>query len=48
MHESSKDDERRRYYRITKFGHAVTSGEEIRLSELIAPAKSSGSLVKPR
>jgi DNA-binding PadR family transcriptional regulator len=44
--DSSKDDERRRYYRITKFGHAVASAEATRLSELLAQAKLSGFLIK--
>jgi DNA-binding PadR family transcriptional regulator len=36
------DDERRRYYRITKFGSAVARAEARRLQELIRLARASG------
>ena len=36
------DDERRRYYRITKFGRAVARAEANRLSELVRLARASG------
>jgi DNA-binding PadR family transcriptional regulator len=34
------DDERRRYYRITRFGHAVAAAEAARLAELVADARA--------
>ena len=34
------DDERRRYYRITKLGREVTAAEAARLSELVDTAKA--------
>ena len=36
------DDERRRYYRITKFGKAVAKAEARRLYELVSMARNSG------
>ena len=36
------DDERRRYYRLTKFGHAVASAEVERLGLLLEQARASG------
>ena len=36
------DDERRRYYRITKFGEAVARAETRRLQELVRLARASG------
>jgi DNA-binding PadR family transcriptional regulator len=36
------DDERRRYYRITKFGAAVARAETSRLQELLRLARASG------
>ena len=36
------DDERRRYYRITRFGNTVARAEAARLSELVRLAHSSG------
>ena len=36
------DDERRRYYRITKFGTAVAKAETRRLQELVRLARASG------
>jgi DNA-binding MarR family transcriptional regulator len=36
------DDERRRYYRVTKFGRAVAAAEADRLSALVRQARLSG------
>ncbi len=36
------DDERRRYYAITKFGKAVAEAEASRLTELVKLARASG------
>jgi DNA-binding PadR family transcriptional regulator len=36
------DDERRRYYRVTKFGRAVAAAETDRLSTLVRQARVSG------
>ncbi len=36
------DDERRRYYRITKFGAAVARAETTRLAALVKLARASG------
>lgn len=36
------DDERRRYYRITRFGAAVARAEARRLAQLVKLAKASG------
>ena len=36
------DDERRRYYRITKFGEAVARAEARRLTDLVRLAKARG------
>ena len=38
------DDERRRYYRITKFGEAVARAETRRLQNLVRLARASGFL----
>jgi hypothetical protein len=40
------DDERRRYYRITKFGRAVAREEAARLTELVRLARASGFVTK--
>jgi DNA-binding PadR family transcriptional regulator len=40
------DDERRRYYRITKFGRAVAREEAGRLSELVRLARVSGFITR--
>ena len=40
------DDERRRYYRITKFGTAVARQEANRLSELVRLARASGFVTR--
>ena len=37
-----EDDERRRYYRITKFGETVARAETRRLQELVRLARASG------
>jgi DNA-binding PadR family transcriptional regulator len=37
--EPSEDDERRRYYRVTAFGKAVTEAEARRLESLVALAR---------
>ena len=39
---STKDDERRRYYRITSLGTAVARAEMRRLSRLVKLARASG------
>jgi DNA-binding PadR family transcriptional regulator len=36
------DDERRRYYRITKFGEAVARAETRRIRDLVRMARASG------
>ena len=36
------DDERRRYYRITPFGHRVATSEAARLQKLVRLARSAG------
>ncbi len=41
------DDERRRYYRLTPFGHAVLGAEAARLATLVALAQTKG-IVIPR
>ena len=38
------DDERRRYYRITKFGARVASAEAARLADLVADARARNLL----
>jgi DNA-binding PadR family transcriptional regulator len=40
------DDERRRYYRITKFGRAVAREEAHRLTDLVRLARASGFITK--
>ena len=37
-----EDDERRRYYRLTKFGAAVARAEARRLQDLVTLARASG------
>ena len=39
---ADRDDERRRYYRITRFGEAVARAEARRLAELVRLARMSG------
>ena len=41
------DDERRRYYKVTKFGQRVASAEAARLVELVADARAR-NLLKQR
>jgi DNA-binding PadR family transcriptional regulator len=41
-----EDDERRRYYRITRFGSAVARAEARRLAELVRLARASGFVPK--
>ena len=43
---ADEDDERRRYYRITKFGTAVARAETRRLQELVRLARASGFVPK--
>jgi DNA-binding PadR family transcriptional regulator len=38
------DDERRRYYRLTKFGHAVATAEVKRMSRVLGQAREFGLL----
>jgi DNA-binding PadR family transcriptional regulator len=38
----SLDDERRRYYRITRYGESVARAEAQRLTELVKLARASG------
>lgn len=40
------DDERRRYYRITRFGRTVAREEANRLTELVRLARASGFVTK--
>jgi len=40
------DDERRRYYRLTKAGRRAAAEEAARLEELLADARSSGLVPK--
>jgi DNA-binding PadR family transcriptional regulator len=40
------DDERRRYYRITRFGKAVAREEANRLSDLVRLARASGFMTR--
>jgi DNA-binding PadR family transcriptional regulator len=40
------DDERRRYYRITKFGEAVARAETRRLQGLVKLARASGFVIR--
>jgi DNA-binding PadR family transcriptional regulator len=42
FHRSSADDERRRYYRVTKFGRAVAAAEADRLTSLLHHARLNG------
>jgi DNA-binding PadR family transcriptional regulator len=38
------DDERRRYYRLTRFGHAVATAEVKRMSRVLGQAREFGLL----
>jgi DNA-binding PadR family transcriptional regulator len=40
--DAENDDERRRYYRITRYGEAVAQAEARRLTELVRLARASG------
>ena len=40
------DDERRRYYRLTKFGRTVAAAEAARLSRLLSQARANGLIPK--
>ncbi len=40
------DDERRRYYRLTKFGRQVAQAEADRLGDLLRQARAAGLTVK--
>ena len=42
----STDDERRRYYRITKFGREVAQAEADRLANLLRQARAAGLVPK--
>jgi DNA-binding PadR family transcriptional regulator len=42
-----EDDERRRYYRITRFGTEVARAETRRLADLLRLARGSGFALKP-
>ena len=44
VHDSPEDDERRRYYRLTKFGVEVARGEARRLEALVNAARERGLL----
>ena len=37
-----EDDERRRYYRVTRFGRAVAAAETSRLAALVQDARAAG------
>jgi DNA-binding PadR family transcriptional regulator len=41
-----EDDERRRYYRITKFGETVARAEARRLQDLVRMARASGFVAR--
>ena len=43
---ASKDDERRRYYRLTKFGRAVLAAEAARLEQQVRQARARRLLGK--
>lgn len=42
------DDERRRYYRLTEFGHAVARAEARRLEEMVGMARAKHLLERPK
>jgi hypothetical protein len=48
VHDSLEDDERRRYYRLTKFGLAVARAEARRLQSLVNAARERGLLSESR
>jgi DNA-binding PadR family transcriptional regulator len=41
-----QDDERRRYYRLTRLGRAVATAEARRLERLLADARATGLLTR--
>jgi DNA-binding PadR family transcriptional regulator len=41
-----KDDERRRYYRITRFGREVAQAEADRLTQLLRQARAAGLVAR--
>lgn len=43
---AANDDERRRYYRLTRFGRQVAAAEAERLTALLSQARSSGLVPK--
>src|SRR6266436_10092514 len=43
---ASIDDERRRYYRLTKFGRQVAAAEAERLSAMLSHARATGLVPK--
>jgi DNA-binding PadR family transcriptional regulator len=43
---ASNDDERRRYYRLTKFGRQVAAAEAERLSAMLSHARATGLVPK--
>ena len=44
FHRGGQDDERRRYYRVTRFGRAVAAAEAERLTALLHHARLNGLL----
>jgi DNA-binding PadR family transcriptional regulator len=45
---ASLDDERRRYYRLTEFGRAVTIAEAERMEEAVLQARAKNLFGKPK
>ena len=43
---AERDDERRRYYRVTRFGREVARAEAARLSDLVRFARAAGLVPK--
>lgn len=43
---AAEDDERRKYYRLTDFGHRVLAAEAVRLQSLVAAARAAGVTVR--
>lgn len=46
--EPDEDDERRRYYRLTRFGRDVVRAEAARLERLVEAARSKKLVARPR
>ena len=42
----TSSDERRRYYRLTKFGRRVATAEAARLDEMLRQARATGLIAK--